>query len=153
MAEGMCKRCAGTGFGEDVADLGEAYFDGTELPVAKCKACGGSGMARDRSEASAFGSALLIALLAVFWACPAGSRWILMLSLLSIAVLQSAWRFYHRRTFHEPAAKAVVEAPSASTEGLLALHAALERHRVKKDKTPIAADSSPVTGSPTGPRP
>jgi hypothetical protein len=32
--EGMCKRCAGTGNGEEAADLGESLSHGTEFPIS-----------------------------------------------------------------------------------------------------------------------
>ena len=123
---GICKRCAGTGYGEEMADLGEACDRGGELPMRKCKSCAGTGAAIGRTAASPFGLMLLIAGTAAFAICPAESRWIVLLSLPGLALLESAWSRSRGR-----AAGADIQAayPGPTTEGLLALNDALERDR------------------------
>ena len=125
-AEVMCKRCGGTGYGEEMADLGVARDHGGELPMRKCKSCGGSGAVISRTAANPFGLMLLIAGTGAFAICPAESRWIVLLSLPGLALLESAWSRSRGR-----AAGAGIQAayPGPTTEGLLALNDALERDR------------------------
>ena len=53
--EGACGRCGGTGAGEDLADLGESFSRGWDLPVRHCKSCNGTGAAPARVAVTPFG--------------------------------------------------------------------------------------------------
>jgi hypothetical protein len=89
--EGLCMRCAGTGNGEEVADLGEALYHGRDFPINECASCGGSGMAMAKVEVTALGLLLGCSVVLAIWA----SSWplrLILLSVLSIAALDAIRR-------------------------------------------------------------
>ena len=57
--DGLCRRCDGTGASELLADLGEAFSRGFELPIVECELCSGTGMALGAVEVTAIGRLLL----------------------------------------------------------------------------------------------
>jgi hypothetical protein len=57
--DGLCSRCDGTGAGEALGELGEAFSHGGELPIDDCKSCSGTGMAMARVEVTGLGLMLL----------------------------------------------------------------------------------------------
>ena len=124
--EGMCKRCAGTGNGEEMADLGEAPWHGAELPIRKCTSCAGSGLAIAKTEITALGLTLLLAIPVAIWASPPRVRLILILASASIAICQAVfWRLQTR----EKTAAPLPDLRGPATEGMLSLNAAIESHR------------------------
>ena len=133
--EEMCKRCAGTGNGEDIADLGEASWS-AEFPIRICNSCSGSGMTIAKTEITVLGMVLLFVLLAAIWACPPQVRLILILSTASIVI----FAFWRRQISEEKAessdgkqpAGRIVRRPNLAgpaTEGMLSLNAAIESRR------------------------
>jgi hypothetical protein len=59
VSEGICARCDGSGAGEALADLGEAFSRGARVPVRECKSCSGTGMRSATVEVSPLGILLL----------------------------------------------------------------------------------------------
>jgi hypothetical protein len=136
--EGSCKRCGGTGNGEEIADLGEALFNGGEFPIRECKSCRGSGMATERTEITVLGLTLLFVILASIWIFPVGVRWIFALSLASIAILEATFGHYQNKGTKagpselKPVAREFIphqDLPGPTTEGVLALNDAVESQR------------------------
>jgi hypothetical protein len=136
--EGICKRCLGSGNGEEIADLGEALCHSSEFPSRKCSSCGGSGMAISKTETTALGLLLLLLIPAAIWALPQSILFILTLSLMSIGVVEvMLWRYREsEEKAASPEAKqtpreifAVSDTPGPPTEGVLSLIDALESSR------------------------
>src|SRR5215813_13923018 len=90
--EGLCKRCDGTGNGEEIADLGEARCYGAKLPVKRCKRCGGSGMANATVKLTAAGFLLIGLLFPAVWLSPWQMQLVIMSSVVSIAVVEAIRR-------------------------------------------------------------
>jgi len=65
--EGICGRCEGTGAGEALADLGEAFSKGLEFPIAACKSCSGTGMAVAKAQVTPLGGLLLFPIAAAMY--------------------------------------------------------------------------------------
>ena len=65
--EGLCTYCSGTGLGEEIADMGEAFFRGSEFPtpIKTCTSCGGSGQTRPKTKLTTLGLLLLFLLPAI----------------------------------------------------------------------------------------
>jgi hypothetical protein len=135
--EGMCKRCAGTGNGEEVADLGEALSNGAQFPIGECHSCGGSGMTLAKTEITGVGVMLLLVMVAAIWACPPRVRSILILSSASIAILEAAlWRRQTlRKNTEVTERKQTTDLPGPTTEGVLSLNTAIESRRQTTDQT------------------
>jgi hypothetical protein len=95
--EGLCKHCAGTGNGEEMADLGETLFHGCEFPRKQCKSCGGSGMAIAKVEITALGLLLGCLMPLAIWVFPWRMQLIFMSSVVSIAALE-AIRWHYQNT-------------------------------------------------------
>jgi len=140
--ECMCKRCGGTGNGEEMADLGEALWN-AEFPLKKCNSCGGSGMTIVKTKITALGIVLLLVMAAAIWACPPRLRLILILSTASIGVFEAAfWRrqtseqraelYKGKRTTRQIALRPDLTGPT--TEGVLSLNAAIESRRQTADR-------------------
>jgi hypothetical protein len=144
--EGMCKRCAGTGNGEEMADLGESFSHGAEFPIRQCNSCSGSGMSIAKTEITALGWTLLVAILAGIWASPPSMRLILILFSVSIALHEAAlWRRPLSKEGNPTAGQIapIAALPSSATEGVLSLNSAIESHR----QTAVQVESQPVRGS------
>jgi len=140
--ERLCKRCTGTGNGEEIADLGEAPWYGGEFPIRTCNSCSGSGMTIAKTEITALGMALLLVILAVIWACPPQVRLILVLLTASIAFFEGAfWRHQTREENAESSKRKQTVGQIAprpdlagpATEGVLSLAAAIEKRRQTPD--------------------
>ncbi len=65
--EGVCRRCDGTGAGEALAELGEAFSKGLDFPIRACKACSGTGMAVAKAHVTALGALLLFPIAAAMY--------------------------------------------------------------------------------------
>jgi hypothetical protein len=148
LPEGMCQRCVGTGFGEEVADMGEALWRGADFPIRECNSCSGTGMAAAKTQITALGWMLLLAIAGATWACPPRLRLILILSAASIVVLRTA--FWRRQTI-QASFKSSAEAPplqegapGPATAGVLSLNAAIESHR----QTEVRVESKTDSGQP-----
>jgi hypothetical protein len=147
--EGMCKSCQGTGNGEEIADLGEAFCHG-ELPMKKCASCGGGGMSFAKAETTPRGRLLLLLLVAgAMWVFPERILLILTLSVVSIAAIEAMVRRYRdsEETTGLPQAKkaaheifAVPGQPGPTTEGVLSLIDAVESRR----QTVVERQSDPA---------
>jgi hypothetical protein len=152
LPEGMCQRCVGTGFGEEVADMGEALWHGADFPIRECNSCSGTGMAAAKTHITALGWMLLLAIAGATWACPPRLRLILILSTASIMVLKAAFRRWQTveegvessagRQTSSPIAP-LPGAPGPETEGVLSLNAAIESHRQTGDQV----ESQPTRAS------
>jgi hypothetical protein len=141
--EGMCKRCAGTGNGEETADLGEAHWHAAEFPIRTCNSCRGTGMTIAKTEITGLGRILLLVIFAALWTFPAQVRLVVVLSIASIVIFDAV---YGRRQTREEKAGSSEDkqtvgqiAPRAepagpATEGVLSLNAAIESHRQTPDR-------------------
>ena len=131
--DGICKRCAGTGNGEETADLGEASWHAAEFPIRTCNSCGGTGMTVAKTEITALGRILLLAIFAALWACPPRVRLILILSTASIAVFKAAFG-RHQEKARASKGRQTAGLTGPPTEGVLSLNAAIESHRQTADR-------------------
>jgi hypothetical protein len=63
--EGICTRCGGMGYGEEIADLGEARSRGAHLPIKPCKSCAGTGQAAATVHITGVGLTLLFVVVTI----------------------------------------------------------------------------------------
>ena len=126
--EDMCKRCAGTGNGEEMADLGEASWC-SEFPIKMCNSCSGSGMTIAKTEITALGRMLLLVILAAIWACPPRVRLIVILFTASIVIFV-VWR----RKGTQIVSPIAPDLAGPATEAVLSLNAAIESRRQTADR-------------------
>jgi hypothetical protein len=124
--EGLCSHCSGTGQGEEIADLGEARWNGATFAIKACRSCHGTGMVSSQTRVTRCGILLGVLVLAFTWPLEGNIRWTgvgLVACAFALVVILS---LHNRKRSYAPSIPPVEGCqigygPDLTTDGILSL--------------------------------